>query len=104
VIDLEALARHRGSVFGAINHPSTGASSSEEVNDSVDAPYRQPTCEQMENALAVEWAALDPNRAVWLEDESRAIGAVRVPDAVFAQVRINYSVASSMLQKRHKQC
>ena len=115
VIDLEALARHRGSVFGAINHPSSsGASSSTpssdnadstrdnadstsdnadstsvdstSVNDIVDAPYRQPTCEQMENALALEWAALDPNRPVWLEDESRAIGAVRVPDAVFAQV------------------
>ena len=66
VIDLEALARHRGSVFGAINQPSTPGTQTGADAGIVDTAYRQPTCEQMENDLALEWAALDPNRVCCL--------------------------------------
>lgn len=69
VIDLEALAHHKGSSYGAIG----------------EAP--QPTTEHFENLL---WQALnlcDPERPIWLEDESLMIGRVKIPDAFFAQMR-----------------
>jgi tRNA 2-selenouridine synthase len=69
VIDLEGLASHRGSSFGALGLPP------------------QPTTEHFENLL---WAALrsvDRSRPLWLEDESLMIGRVSMPDDVFAQLR-----------------
>ena len=64
VLDLEALAAHRGSVLG--NLP--------------DAP--QPTQKMFESRV---WAALkgfNAARPVYVEAESRKIGALRVPDAL----------------------
>ena len=61
VIDLEALAHHRGSAFGGIGQ----------------AP--QPTTEQFQNDLHQEWHSLDPQRRVWVEDESFSIGSVKLP-------------------------
>lgn len=69
VVDLEAIARHRGSVFGGFGQP------------------RQPSQQQFENELAMQWRALDPHRPVWLEDESRRIGNVGIPDALFDQLQ-----------------
>ena len=67
-IDLEGLAVHRGSVFGAI-------------------PGRdQPTTEQFENLLFPQWQLLDPLRPVWIEGESQAIGRVHVPHHLFQQM------------------
>lgn len=69
VIDLEALAHHKGSSFGALGEEP------------------QPTNEQFENRL---WAALrtmDPTRPCWVEDESHMIGRVRIPNAFFAHLR-----------------
>jgi tRNA 2-selenouridine synthase len=66
-LDLEALASHRGSAFGAIGLPE------------------QPTQEMFENQIA--WI-LDDYRSstrVWMENESRFIGRVRIPDAFLAQ-------------------
>lgn len=68
VIDLEALANHRGSSFGALGLPP------------------QPTNEQFENQLALQWSQLDPQQPVWLEAESRRIGLCRIPDSVFHQM------------------
>jgi tRNA 2-selenouridine synthase len=65
VIDLEGLANHRGSAFGSLGQPD------------------QPTTEQFENNLASLWLALDPQKPVWLEDESRNIGRVILPDLLF---------------------
>ena len=65
VIDLEALACHRGSAFGALGQPP------------------QPTNEQFENDLHAAWSALDFSRPVWVEDESRMIGNVTLPEPVF---------------------
>lgn len=68
VIDLEGLARHRGSVFGG-----TGAD--------------QPEQKGFESALAGEVAALDPARPVFVEAESSKVGARIVPPALWAEMR-----------------
>jgi tRNA 2-selenouridine synthase len=68
VIDLEALACHRGSVFGAL-------------------AIKQPTQEQFENELGYQLYACDAQKQLFLEDESRAIGAIAIPVAFFAQLR-----------------
>lgn len=68
MIDLEALAKHKGSVFGG--HWQT-----------------QATQQQFENDLAVAWAAVDTQRPVWLEDESRKIGSVIIPEPVWVQMQ-----------------
>ena len=59
VIDLEALACHKGSAFGDLGEAAAAAQ------------------EQFENELALAWLALDPARPVWLEDESQMIGKLR---------------------------
>lgn len=67
-LDLEALARHKGSSFGGI-----GAGP-------------QPSNEHFENLI---WDALrpfDPQRTIWVEDESRSVGQVKVPDPLYAQM------------------
>jgi tRNA 2-selenouridine synthase len=66
-IDLEALAHHKGSAFGALGQ----------------AP--QPPQQQFENQLAFPWRAASPDRPLWLEDESRHIGKVSLPLAVWRQ-------------------
>lgn len=59
VIDLEALANHRGSLFGA-----RGA---------------QPSQKMFEGRLACALAALDPSRPLVVEAESAKIGDLRLP-------------------------
>jgi len=68
VIDLEKLACHKGSVFGSLGQPS------------------QPTNEQFENNLFAKWNEMDLSRPVWIEDESRMIGKVTLPDPVINQI------------------
>jgi tRNA 2-selenouridine synthase len=67
VIDLEALAQHRGSAFGALGLPL------------------QPTQESFENNLAWSLSYCQTAKRVWIENESRFIGKVRIPDAFFVQ-------------------
>lgn len=62
VIDLEAIAHHKGSAFGALG----------------ETP--QPTVEQFENDLFEAYYNLNKTRRIWLEDESKAIGKVYIPD------------------------
>jgi len=69
ILDLEGLAHHKGSSFGALGQ----------------AP--QPTNEQFENCLHGAWRALDPSRRVWVEDESVTIGTVRLPPGLWQQMR-----------------
>ncbi len=64
VVDLEGLACHKGSVFGALGQAA------------------QPTNEQFENNLYARWSQLDHSRVIWLEDESRMIGRVTLPDPI----------------------
>lgn len=70
VIDLEALANHRGSVFGMIGLPP------------------QPSQEQFENTLAYQWSHLDLSRPIWLEDESRLIGHCCIPTPLYQLMSI----------------
>ncbi len=69
VADLEALAGHRGSVFGGIGLP------------------RQPSLENLENRLADLWRSLDPARPVWLEDEDRRIGDLALSEEFYRHIR-----------------
>ncbi len=68
VVDLEELACHKGSVFGALGQPP------------------QPTNEQFENELYARWSELDLSREIWIEDESRMIGRVTLPDPLIEQL------------------
>ena len=79
VIDLEGMANHRGSAFGALGQ----------------AP--QPFTEMFENQLAIElWKsgqskeennAEFKNSPIWLEDESIHIGKVGIPKSFWQQMR-----------------
>ena len=69
VIDLEDIACHKGSAFGSLGMPS------------------QPTNEHFENKLAVALAALDKDKHIWIENESRNIGGIKIPDNIFNQIR-----------------
>ncbi|OWQ91946.1 tRNA 2-selenouridine(34) synthase MnmH [Roseateles aquatilis] len=69
VLDLEALARHRGSVLGALP----------------DQP--QPGQKAFDTALWQTLVALDPARPVFVESESRKIGAVQLPDSLHFHLR-----------------
>lgn len=70
VLDLEALANHKGSAFGALG----------------ERP--QPSTEHFENSIAAALAGGDPQRPVWIEDESRTIGACSIPGGLWEQMRI----------------
>ena len=68
VIDLEALASHKGSVFGALGQG------------------HQPTNEQFENKLYSIWSGMDFGKRRWMEDESRSIGRVALPPPVYEHI------------------
>ena len=68
VIDLEALACHKGSAFGALGEK------------------KAPTQEHFENLLGWEVKKLDTNRRVWVEDESRFIGRLMSPEKFWEQM------------------
>jgi tRNA 2-selenouridine synthase len=78
VLDLEALARHRGSVLGPL--PGTP----------------QPTQKAFETALWHALRGFDPARPVWAESESRTIGRLRVPEALLQRLRAAPCVAIEM--------
>ncbi len=63
-IDLEALANHRGSAFGGY-------------------PTPQPTPIAFENALATALVGLDAHTSVVVEDESRTIGRLAIPEGLY---------------------
>ncbi|MGB3309177.1 MAG: tRNA 2-selenouridine(34) synthase MnmH [Nodosilinea sp.] len=68
MLDLEALANHRGSSFGALLLPP------------------QPSTEHYENLLAAQWVSFQGNRSIWLEAESSRVGTCRIPSELFAQM------------------
>lgn len=69
IIDLEGLANHKGSSYGVIGQRP------------------QPSTEHFENLLFAQWCQLDPNRRIWLEDESRSIGSCFIPLPLWQQMR-----------------
>ncbi|MEA3316549.1 MAG: tRNA 2-selenouridine(34) synthase MnmH [Bacteroidota bacterium] len=80
IIDLEGIANHKGSAYGAIGQ------------------LKQPTNEQFENNLGYEWLKLNLNKTIWLEDESKAIGADRIPDELYLKMK-NATVINMQIDK-----
>jgi tRNA 2-selenouridine synthase len=69
VLDLEALARHRGSVLGNLPH------------------VEQPTQKWFESLVRERLAAFDRARPVFVEAESRRIGWLAVPETLMKTIR-----------------
>lgn len=63
-VDLEDLARHRGSLIGALPGQA------------------QPSQKFFDSLLLDKLRRLDPTRPVWIEAESKKIGQVQLPDAL----------------------
>jgi tRNA 2-selenouridine synthase len=78
VIDLEKLANHKGSAFGSLGQPP------------------QPSTEHFANLLFTEFDKLNRDLPVWLEDESRNIGTVFMPDAFYLNMQDTPSVVLVM--------
>lgn len=69
ILDLEKLANHKGSAFGALGQA------------------KQPTNEQFENDLIIHFLQLDSTKSIWLEDESNSIGVNWIPKELFIIMR-----------------
>jgi tRNA 2-selenouridine synthase len=69
VLDLEALAAHRGSVLGGLPEKP------------------QPSQKWFESQLLDRLSRLDAARTVFVEGESKKIGEVQVPEALMARMR-----------------
>ena len=74
VIDLENLASHKGSAFGSLGqHP-------------------QPSSEHFANLLFEELKQNDTDLPLWLEDESRNIGNVFMPENFYLNMQKNPAI------------
>lgn len=69
VIDLEGLANHKGSAFGALGEEN------------------QPSTEHFENMLWEGLQSFDRERIIWVEDESRNVGKCVVPTVFYVQMK-----------------
>jgi len=69
VIDLEGLAHHKGSAFGALGE------------------LDQPSTEQFENELCKELLPLDTKKVTWIEDESRNVGKCVIPGELYSRMK-----------------
>lgn len=74
VLDLEALACHRGSVLGGL------------------PGRRQPTQKRFDTLLWRTLRAFDPQQPVFVEGESRKVGALQLPDALVGRMRADAPV------------
>jgi len=69
VLNLEALAQHKGSVLG-------------------DLPGQpQPSQKMFETLVLEQLGRFDPARTVFVESESKKVGQLRVPDAVYQGIQ-----------------
>lgn len=71
-IDLEGLANHKGSAFGGLGEE------------------KQPSQEMFENMLAMALYRCRkelPQKEIWLEDESRHIGSINIPQDLWQNMR-----------------
>ena len=76
VLDLEALAAHRGSVLGGLPDQA------------------QPTQKHFDTLVWQALRKLDPARTVFVESESRRIGRCQVPDALLARMQTESPVVA----------
>ena len=70
IIDLEGLAHHKGSAFGFIGETE------------------QPSTEQFQNNLYEHIRSLDCTRRIWIENESKGIGKVFMPDCFWKKMKV----------------
>ncbi|CAL1132674.1 unnamed protein product, partial [Cladocopium goreaui] len=63
------MARHKGSVFGALGEEA------------------QPSSEQLRNDLAIKWSKLCSSKWVYLEDEGARIGEAVLPSSLYQRLR-----------------
>ena len=69
IIDLEGLAFHKGSAFGGIGQDA------------------HTTQEQFENDLAHALGSMNREKIIWLEDESRHVGRLVIPQFIWEKMR-----------------
>lgn len=74
IIDLENLANHRGSAFG--QNENSG----------------QPSNENFENLLAFELLKCNHQQKIWIENESRLIGKIKIPDNLYNQLKSSFLI------------
>ncbi len=72
VLDLEALANHRGSLLG---------------EEWTNKPISQPTQKQFESLLLQQLQSFNPNLPVWVESESNKIGQVHLPPSLWQKMK-----------------
>lgn len=75
ILDLETLARHKGSILGALPGQA------------------QPSQKSFETDLLARMKGLDPARPVYIEAESRKIGNLHVPEALIRAIRAANCIA-----------
>jgi tRNA 2-selenouridine synthase len=69
VVDLEGLANHKGSAFGSLGQ------------------MPQPSTEHFANLLFEKLIKMNNNMPVWMEDESRNIGTVFLPEKFYSNMQ-----------------
>lgn len=69
VLDLEELANHRGSAFGALGKE------------------QQPSSAQFHNRIFEVLKSYDPGKTLWVESESVSIGKVYIPEQLWANMK-----------------
>lgn len=82
IIDLEALASHKGSAFGGLGM------------------VKQPTTEHFINILNMYMRELDPKRRVWCESESMLIGHVFLPPSFYQLMSRSAQIEVTMDQEQ----
>lgn len=68
VIDLEGLANHKGSAFGALGMEA------------------QPSSQQFQNLIFETLNAFDIDKPIWVESESKTIGRAYLPDPLWEKM------------------
>lgn len=69
VLDLEGLASHRGSLLGGLPGEP------------------QPAQKRFDSALLAKLRGFDATRPIWVEDESKKIGRLQLPDSLYAAIQ-----------------
>jgi len=80
VLDLEQLAKHRGSVLGQLPMQA------------------QPSQKGFESALRQQLLSFSTQRPVYVEAESRTIGRLALPNALFSAMRNGHAIELVVLQ------
>lgn len=78
IIDLEGIANHKGSAFGALGEKP------------------QPSTEHFANLLYNDWKKIDQSHPCWIEDESRNIGTVFMPESFYDRIQEAPSIVLMM--------